>query len=270
MYLRSPTIRLSTVINLILGLHTTTVLTCTQNLYDTSSWIPSGSPFPYRPTICPLPVDSESASPDPWSYSPACVQTPNKPDTLCVYTSTTYRSGHGVSIITTPNLAAGISSTLLDDGIVPPSIRDHPSSPLSRKRQVFPGYEIKSLPNRGKGVIARRKIRAWDVVMVDYPAFVARMDFMDVLSPEQIRDVLRMALQQLPGQTQGEILELDRSTGGALVQDILNTNIFGIELGGVEHMGLYTQSSVSDTLEGVVGYDGIGNGWLTMVVETQS
>lgn len=81
--------------------------------------------------------------------------------------------------------------------------------------------------------------------MVAYPAIIAKMDFWEALGPDQIRAVLRQAIQQLPGGQQDIVLSLDHSTGGALVQDILNTNIFGIELDGVMHMGLYPESSVS-------------------------
>jgi hypothetical protein len=81
--------------------------------------------------------------------------------------------------------------------------------------------------------------------MVSYPAVISQMELWDALAPDQIRAVLRQAIQQLPSEQQGAVLSLDHSTGGALVQDILNTNIFGIELDGVMHMGLYPESSVS-------------------------
>jgi len=81
--------------------------------------------------------------------------------------------------------------------------------------------------------------------MVDYPTIIAQMDFWEALGEDQIRAVLQRAIQQLPSEQQDIVMSLDRSTGGGLVQDILNTNIFGIELDGVMHMGLYPLSSVS-------------------------
>ncbi|KAJ9138250.1 SET domain-containing protein [Coniochaeta hoffmannii] len=79
--------------------------------------------------------------------------------------------------------------------------------------------------------------------MVDYPTIIAQMDFWEALGEDQIRAVLQRAIQQLPSEQQDIVMSLDRSTGGGLVQDILNTNIFGIELDGVMHMGLYPLSS---------------------------
>lgn len=210
-----------------------------------------GVVFPFQPRSCPSPIDevlaSESNNWAPWSYIPYCVKPRNKPPSsspYCVFSSDHYRGAHGLSVITTPQLAASIADTL-DDGIVPQHVRDHPSSFLAGKGVSAPSFEIKDLRGRGKGAVATRKIRRWDVAMVAYPAIIAQMDMWEALGPDQIRAVLMQAVQQLPSEQQGIVLSLDHSTGGALVQDILNTNIFGIELDGVTHMGLYPETSVS-------------------------
>ncbi|KAB5572321.1 hypothetical protein GE09DRAFT_1269063 [Coniochaeta sp. 2T2.1] len=207
------------------------------------------SPLLQPPRSCPPPIDdarvSEIGDWSPWTYPPYCVKPLNKPrldPPYCVFSSDHYRGGHGLSIITTPQLAASIADGL-DDGIVPPHIRDHSSSFLAQSDAPAPSFEITDLPGRGKGAVATRKIRQWEVAMVAYPAFISQMDLWEPLGPDQIRAVLRQAIQQLPGEQQEIIFSLDHSTGGALVQDILNTNIFGIELDGVMHMGLYPETS---------------------------
>lgn len=217
---------------------------------DTCSWHPFGSTLLYQPRTCPVPIDdastSEASDWSPWSYLPYCVKPRNKPRSsppYCVFSSHHYRGGHGLSVITTPQLAASIADSL-DDGIIPPSIRDHPSSFLASRDKPGPGLEIRDLPGRGKGTVATRRISKWEVAMVAYPAVIAQMDMWEALGPDQIRAVLRQAIQQLPSEQQNIVLSLDHSTGGALVQDILNTNIFGIELDGVMHMGLYPETSV--------------------------
>ncbi|KAB5572149.1 hypothetical protein GE09DRAFT_1282611 [Coniochaeta sp. 2T2.1] len=201
------------------------------------------------PRSCPPPVDDAAASKTgdwlPWTNPPYCVKPLNKPRSdppYCVFSSDHYRGGHGLSIITTPKLAARIVDSL-DDGIVPPHVRDHPSSFLAGGDAPAPSFEVRDLPGRGKGAVATRKIRQWEVAMVAYPAFISQMDIWEALGADQIRAVLRQAIQQLPGEQQEIIFSLDHSTGGALVQDILNTNIFGIELDGVMHMGLYPETS---------------------------
>ncbi|KAL8375585.1 hypothetical protein RB599_002059 [Gaeumannomyces hyphopodioides] len=74
-------------------------------------------------------------------------------------------------------------------------------------------HEIRDLPGRGKGVVAVRKIRAWEVIMDQSPAMVMQMD------------LWRRARVQGP------------------LEDILRTNVFGLDPNGVLHMGLFVVAS---------------------------
>lgn len=222
---------------------------------EVCAWSSRGPLFPLHNSSCPLPIDDDEvedgASWAPWSYPPTCVefQARNRPagrsndaTKYCVFTSVPFRGGHGISLITTPELASSVSVGL-DDSVVPPAIRDHPASYLSPLADEAL-FEVKELPNRGLGSVAKHRIRQWDTILVGFPAILAQMDFMDVLSPEQIRDVLAPAIGQLPEEQREEILSLARSTGGGIIQDILQTNIFGVEIEGVTHMALIPEASV--------------------------
>ena len=240
--------QITTTLIICFSIGTTAILT---QRADSCSWSPHDLSLLDQSRICPVPVDNVTASKTnnwaPWPYLPYCVKPTNKPRAsppYCVFASDYYRGGHGLSVITTPQLAASIADTL-DDGILPPHIRDHPSSYLAHNSHSKPSFEIRDLPGRGKGTVATHKIRKWEVAMVAYPAIIAQMDVWEALDENQIRAVLQQAIQQLPDEQRDIVFSLDHSTGGALVQDILNTNIFGIELDGVMHMGLYPESSVS-------------------------
>ncbi|OTA96847.1 hypothetical protein M434DRAFT_49351, partial [Hypoxylon sp. CO27-5] len=211
---------------------------------------------------CPLPVDEESAidtgSWAPWKRRPYCVE-PFMQDAdvggpqFCVYAFEPFRRAQGgLSIVTTPVLAATVVNSL-DDSVVPPKLRDHPSSSLAAaaEKEEEEGEEgnrtafaIRDVPGKGKGLVAQREIRKWELVLVDYPAMLAHMDLLDVVGAETRQDLLERALKQLPERQQGELLSLARTHGGEPIEDILRTNIFGVELGiEIPHLGLFPIAS---------------------------
>jgi hypothetical protein len=203
------------------------------------------------PSSCPLPMDdSVGSSADewlPWSHRPYCVQPANRTDwdpKYCVYTMDSFRGGRGISIILTPDIAASLVNSL-DDSVVRPELRDHPSSRLSGGSGRELAYEIRDLLDRGKGVVARRKIRQWEVIMVDFPSIIAPMDLFSALSAEQKQRILRRAVNRLPQPRQTAITSLARTFGGDPMVDILRTNILGIDVNGTMYMGLFVDGSVS-------------------------
>lgn len=212
--------------------------------------------FPIRDS-CPKPIDTRRSGSDdasrsrfyPWSYKPYCLRPADVPKgsspKLCVYTSTHFRGGHGLSLLTTPNLAASLADSL-DDSLVNAKLRDHPGSSMAAPAvRTQRSYIVRALPGRGKGVVATRDIAKLEVIHIGYPAIVAQMDYTHLLSKEQAAVMLEKAVGQLPAERQEEIWALARSTGAAdPMTDILKTNIFGLEVDGVSHMGLYPEGSV--------------------------
>jgi hypothetical protein len=108
-------------------------------------------------------------------------------------------------------------------------------------------YEIKNIPGRGKGVVATRRIRKRELVTVDFPVFVVRLDFIngDSYTGRQRRVMMETGLNQLPAEQKKAIMGLARSTGGEPMIDILRTNGFGVEIEGVQHLALLIDGSVS-------------------------
>lgn len=131
---------------------------------------------------------------------------------------------------------------VLDDAIVPPKLKDH----SVEASQNSPPYTIGYIPNKGKGLIAQRQIRKWEVVFVDYPSLLVHLDVFDVVDAEARQDLLERALHQLPEHQRDVALALARSTGGEPIEDIMRTNIFGVEMGSdIQHLGLLPIGSVS-------------------------
>ena len=191
---------------------------------------------------CPLEGDWS-----PWSRKPLCPKPKDEDGSVppdCVFTFAAFRGNQGVSIITTPDLAAGITESL-DDSRLPRDLRNELSS--SHRRPDSAEYEIIDLVGRGKGVVAKRKFAKHETVMVGFPVLVIRLDFIneDHYTQRQKRLMMEAAVQRLPSEQQKAIAALARSTGGEPILDALRTNGFGIELEGVQHLALFIDGSVS-------------------------
>ncbi|KAI1370211.1 SET domain-containing protein [Hypoxylon crocopeplum] len=197
----------------------------------------------YASSTCPLPIDEESAIDTgtwaPWKRRPYCVEplleAPG-PE-FCVYTFEPFRGDQAISVVTTPALAASMVDAL-DDSIISPKLRNHSSNFFPAGKEG-PAYAVEDVPGKGKGLVAQRRIRKWDVVLVDYPVILAHLDVFDMVGPDTRQEILEQALHQLPEKQQEELLSLAHSHGGEPIEDIMRTNIFGVELGfEIPHLGL--------------------------------
>jgi len=207
------------------------------------SWRPH--PFPSGFQVCPPQVDlTGTGSFAPWSHPPACLgQIISELPEFCVFTDTAFRGGRGISILTSPDVAAAMASSL-DDGIVPQNLRQHPSSTMSAGGDA--PVRVEDISGRGKGTVAARRFRQWEVIMVDFPALIAQNEYPAISNPNDIRELLEQGVSRLPEAQRERVLGLARSGSGDVIQDILKTNVFGgVAVGGVSHIGLFPVGSVS-------------------------
>ena len=224
-------------------------------------------------------MDEETAGPEPvdwspWTHPPECIPAGSNaavniatngkrdrnatvPDKYCVYTNAAH--GHrGVSLITTPETAASIVD-LLDDfnaEFMRPLTASSVDGSGDGERQKndtartdeYEGrpYRVVEMPEKGgKGVLATRRIRRAEVVMVDFASLVLDLDF-----PRSVRrldgyELLTRAADRLadPGRVLG--LARKREHPPNLVEDVVRTNAFHFELDGKPHMALYADVAVS-------------------------
>lgn len=233
--------------------------------------------------ICPVLVDEGTASEHsrwaPWTHRPVCTEvnrTGSRGQTVrlqqyCVFTDSTFRGGRGISVIAAPHAAAAVAPALDDSGI-PERLRNHPSAPLdgdpaleygpvgeTRGRQD--AFSVEEIPGRGKGVVAARRILRGEVVFVDYVTVLSQntfssndcsgrndwedgSEFRGDADPDQIMQLLQVAVTQLPEAQQKRVYSLAHSLGGERVRDILRTNVFGgITIAGASYIGLFPLGS---------------------------
>ncbi|KAK1760039.1 N-lysine methyltransferase SMYD2 [Echria macrotheca] len=196
---------------------------------------------PLRQRICPRVLDDEtddSALLSPWSFPPACVRSNNtlaESSKLCTYTTSNFRGEHGMSIVTKPVIAAGLSTML-----------QHPEIPWLEKQRGFPFladerdlYEIKSLPGKGFGVVAKSEIPKDTVIMLELPYVVKISKSTPWDHQGGALGLMRQAAKQLPQRDQDRLLRMARQEKGYILTDIFQTNSFSISVEGVPHAALY-------------------------------
>lgn len=194
---------------------------------------------------CPLPIDDEMAferkSWFPWTFPPVCIKAEKELDPkLCVYTYQKLRGNTGISILTTPETAAaGVGIVEDPDPRWVDWERGHPLVVADP-----PPYEFRELEGRGVGVVANRTIHAGEVVMLRYPVIVRYMDPRPWKQNESMK-LLHRAAVQLPPDDGLKMMQLAHSKGGYIIDDIINTNAFGVLINDVDHSGLYVDVSVS-------------------------
>jgi hypothetical protein len=172
----------------------------------------------------------------PWSHPPVCteiLQSIN--DKLCVYTSTTFGNGRGISIFTTPVLAEQFASL--------PAFRN-PLALLSQDINTPTGtYRATSVPGKGIGMLASQPLGFGTRVTSHTPAFLAYLE--TELSTLDREAWWRVAIQQLPERLRKDFLALSTVYGDerVRVQDIVKANTFQIEIGGVNHLAVWPETS---------------------------
>ncbi|KAK4233105.1 hypothetical protein C8A03DRAFT_19746 [Achaetomium macrosporum] len=188
-------------------------------------------PVPGRIGIVPEEQDAIS-----WSYPPKCMsQTPRSQDGPrldCLFTSTTFRNGHGTSIVTSSTTASHLAGLEAFEDAPTPVIRD----------ALGPAYEVVPFPGKRTGVVAKRRIRRGEIFMVDLPALFISVSFLADAKPHHRRRMLKQAINQLPEVTRSRVYGLPRGSAEYEVDAILGPNAHTVMVGdGEVHVGLFTE-----------------------------
>lgn len=170
----------------------------------------------------------------PWSYPPVCTGQIDKIGSeLCVYTDTSFSNGRGVSIFTTPRIAAEFSAL--------PAFHD-PTALDGINDSDKPWY-TKEISGKGIGVVASRKIKRGELLTAYTPVLLSHQD--KELSTLEREQFMRTAIAQLPAESQRMYLNLATIYGIATapVQDVAMANAYEIEVGGKMHLAVYPETS---------------------------
>ncbi|PKS06746.1 hypothetical protein jhhlp_006820 [Lomentospora prolificans] len=163
----------------------------------------------------------------PWTHRPYCADTP-----YCVFTNAHFQGNQGVSIITTPELAAGTLDKL-----------EETFTTVFQRTKRGPLYRVVDIPGKGRGAVAARKIKRGEKFMVDYAGLIADTAFPKSTKLAQGKKLLETAVDQLP--RGGAIRDLAKSTNTTerVIEDLLRTNSFGMTLENRNIMVLFPEIS---------------------------
>ncbi|KAF2032720.1 SET domain-containing protein [Setomelanomma holmii] len=156
-----------------------------------------------------------------WSHRPFCIS--NKPNIqYCTYTTSTSRTNHGLSIISTPTAADAISSAFPHAA----SARHVPAKRL----------DVRLIPGKGYGLVATQPIPRGATILLDSPRIIAAARFPTHVQRAEGAELFAQALKRLPAADRELVFALDKSLGGTEIEDIMKTNAFACQLddGGVE------------------------------------
>ncbi|KAF1939046.1 SET domain-containing protein [Clathrospora elynae] len=149
-----------------------------------------------------------------WSHKAFCVRGEEKE--YCTHTTSSFRDGHGLSVIASPVAADAISSALAASRNAPRVSED--------------GLEVRSVQGKGKGLTTTRLIKKGETILLDSPRIIASAQFPSHVSHSQGQTLFNTALDQLPTTDRHLILPLDKSLGGTDIENIMKTNAFACYL----------------------------------------
>jgi hypothetical protein len=179
---------------------------------------------------------SDSEPYAPWTHPPKCtliLRSIN--DKLCVYTSTSFANGRGISIFTTPSIAKQYASlpAFTSPSVLHAQAINHPTN----------SWRADTIPNKGIGMLAAKALVFGDRITSYTPAFLALLE--DELNTYDREKWWRLAIEQLPVKTKEDFLQLAFVFGDERfrVQDIVQANTFQVEVGGDNHLAVWPETS---------------------------
>jgi hypothetical protein len=188
--------------------------------------------------ICQVAQDGLTFDTFPWTHNPTCVQAvlPNgvgsgQHQDFCVYTNAVFASGRGISIITTPEIAASLTAESF--------------APYEEELDGLVLYEERETDGRGIGLFAKQDIEAGTTLILKHPVLIVAREALSTPSKTRRQLLLRKAVEQLPARTRAMFLDLAKSMGGPEINDIIQTNSMGIDFeDGSRHLGVIPEASV--------------------------
>ena len=173
----------------------------------------------------------------PWGYVPVCTEPVERLGSeLCVYTSTTFADGRGISIITSPQLAEELTRLSIFNG---QNSTDEIPEPYGK-------LQITTDPSKGKGALAGSHFRAGNEVSSNVPILLSHEATMH-LSQTAREELLRAAVLQLPVATQKLFLRLTPSNTHPefLLSDIFVNNAgFPLKSGNHHYFCLFPEMAL--------------------------
>ncbi|KAK0623914.1 hypothetical protein B0T14DRAFT_403552, partial [Immersiella caudata] len=172
----------------------------------------------------------------PWSYPPYCAEDSSTKAKFCVYTSSDYNNGHGVSFIAAPSTEDDILSMVSNA-----SLAERGRRHLAPAEDL--GYAVREVPDKGRGVFAQHPIQKGSVFLIGFPAVVIAQEFelgtFPGISEEARHRLYDLAFRQLPFAER--VTTLAHSSDEDLYEDVVRKNGFGAKIGGRPYSGVFPE-----------------------------
>ncbi|KAK1757040.1 hypothetical protein QBC47DRAFT_342056 [Echria macrotheca] len=206
-------------------------------------------PFPVQHLhhpFCPSPYPTTTKPIPPWTHNPYCINTSSSSSPpWCVFTNAALPSHshnpHGLSIITTPDLASTLFSNLTSARLDAAYTQPPPPDRLFLEKP----YAVIPIAGKGMGAVATRRIQREKVVMVDLAAVLATVDYPADVAERDVRELLRVAVERL-GDVEGVMGLARRGLGDlelTVEEDVIGTNSFQLSVAERGYLGLFPEVS---------------------------
>lgn len=161
----------------------------------------------------------KNASPE-W-LPPKCIWNANSTKEYCVFTSTKFDNGRGISFMTTPDKA---------ERIVQLPAFTNPKVLENVNHEPRPPYEARKVPGKGIGLVANKTLYAGDLIFSNTPVLVVEQIIFEEFEENSDHVPLQeLAIDNLPDAARTLFMNLHGHFGGNPYVDIFNTNAFAVE-----------------------------------------
>lgn len=165
------------------------------------------------------------SKPSVWTHEPFCLESLSANKGFCVYSSSTFSHGRGISIVASPLEASRI--------ITAPALQSRSSTPQNPHASKF---EIKPIPGRGLGIVATAPLYRGDQLYSLTPIIAVQDDAMQFLPVPDLLLLMAISLSRLPFKTQAQFWTMHAQFGGNAIYDRITTNAYNMPLGSaLEH-----------------------------------
>lgn len=184
--------------------------------------------------------DYEEPAPNPWTREPECLTDESTQIKYCVHTNASFADGRGISIFTSPDIAAKINALPAFTSPLPAHVNKYDNAP----------FNIVNVPGRGNGLFAARTIERGELILADTPVGLYQSDAL-MKDWEGGYTFLKKTFDWMPEKTKKLFEGLSMHKEGDEVMERINTNSFHGEFGGEPAFMVYPETAVSITSDAV-------------------
>lgn len=179
-------------------------------------------------------VDSHSPVNRAWTRASSC--SANGTEEYCIFTSSTFANGRGISVLTSPDRAEYIAN--LPAFTKQDRLKDYNKDQGERSK-----FKMVHVPGKDMGVVATEPFQRGDHIMSFTPAIVIDYAAFENIEASDIHRLQAEAIDLLPQDLRSRFLNLSTHDGAEgyyqRVDKILSTNAFDVEIQDGKDAGLY-------------------------------